>query len=122
MKLKSFLKIILTAGFLAGILLWFDMGYNRWSDRKIKDSIVTGYTIIEALNSYHAGQKKYPASLSELVPEYLSEIKKPAAGTGEWEYSRKEDKYHISFQKHEKQNKPYIYYDLIYKEWIEIKK
>ena len=121
MKNKTIIKIIIIISALGYLVVWFDAKHNRWSDRKIKDTIVTGYEIIEALNSFYAKQKSYPEKLSELVPGYISEIQKPAAGTKEWNYYREKDKYRISFKKEPDDEKPYIYYDLIYLEWIEVK-
>ncbi|MDH5719006.1 MAG: hypothetical protein OEZ13_00140 [Spirochaetia bacterium] len=122
MKLKSIIKIFILFAAFAYLIIWYDAAYNRWSDKKIKNSILSGYNIVKALNKYYIKEKRYPENLEFLIPEYLSKIEKPSAGEGKWRYSREGEKYKLSFQKETNKSFPYFYYDIIYEEWIEVKK
>lgn len=47
-----------------------------------------GDIIVQALERYHAVHSQYPATLTELCPNYLKRIPPPAWGMRVWQYSR----------------------------------
>jgi len=59
---------------------------SNWTKENINESRRRGNEIISALEAYRAKHQSYPAKLEELVPMYLSEIKSPLAGNGQWKY------------------------------------
>jgi hypothetical protein len=78
---STFAKVMILA------LVWLAGCDNQnWHEREIAESKTIGDLIFGALEGYRAKVGKYPNQLSELVPEFLSEIKPPTAGTKKWIY------------------------------------
>jgi hypothetical protein len=76
---KPFLLLLLSVTtFLAGC---------SDTHQQIKETEQRGDKIIRALDQFFADNGKYPKSLSELTPKYLTEIPAPTWGLREWIYN-----------------------------------
>ena len=60
---------------------------GNWSDDKVKDSQVRGDRIASALNQHYTDKGSFPATLEDLVPDYIQEIEPPLAGNQRWKYN-----------------------------------
>ncbi len=80
---RSFLIIVGLLLLLGGVLAYYVPDLIE-SGRLA--TIDLGNEIVEALEGYYADTGRYPASLDELVPKYLNEIKEPLWGDSGWEY------------------------------------
>src|SRR4051812_34229627 len=60
--------------------------YSNWDSGNIDRSIATGNLVAAAVEKYRAANAKFPAKLSDLVPDYLSNVPDPVAGDGRWHY------------------------------------
>ncbi|MDH5716292.1 MAG: hypothetical protein OEZ22_01490 [Spirochaetia bacterium] len=119
MKSKN-LKVVIffILVFFSGVIIFYlDNEHNRFSDRKIKNSIVTGYEIISAVKRYHKEKGEFPRSLDELMPEYISKIKNPQAGEKEWKYIKKNDSFYLGIMR-KNLSEPHCYYSLVLNEWL----
>jgi hypothetical protein len=61
-------------------------GCADWSKEAVAQSQRRGDKIIAALEAYKADHTTYPKALDELVPQYLSKIEPPTAGSEVWFY------------------------------------
>ncbi|MFG0242746.1 MAG: hypothetical protein ACF8R9_08185 [Phycisphaerales bacterium JB054] len=60
---------------------------ENWSESAIAESQAGGDTIIAAIERFRAAHDgELPASLDSLVPAYVSAIKSPTAGDGQWRF------------------------------------
>jgi hypothetical protein len=58
------------------------------SSGSIDETVRRGNIIIQALNKYHEDRGQFPATLTDLRPEYLKEIPTPDWGLRAWKYGR----------------------------------
>ncbi len=54
---------------------------------RLPETEQAGNQIVKALGQYSADHGRYPLSLSDLSPKYLSDIPSPTWGLQEWRYS-----------------------------------
>ena len=67
-----------------------DILRDEWSEADIEATWERGDTIIAALEKYRGANRGYPATLQDLVPDYLPEIPPPVVGGPEWVYQVRE--------------------------------
>lgn len=74
---------------LAGtaLLLLLLTACSDWSDAAVAETKRRGDVICRAIESYRGRYGKVPSSLSELQPEFLSEIPQPTVGRKTWGYA-----------------------------------
>jgi len=60
------------------------------SEKKIRETTARGDVIVKELDRYRDDAGVFPATLSDLVPDYLAEIPAPVVGRG-WEYTPTDD-------------------------------
>ncbi len=91
----AMLLVLLCGGTIISIIfirwidpsLYGDSNYRSMFDSSLVDQAKRdGDAIMQAIGSYRAQQGKYPTSLEELVPRYLTQLLKPAAGNDRWAY------------------------------------
>jgi len=58
----------------------------KWSESGIAETKRRGDLVCGAIEAYRAKVGKYPTHLSDLQPEFLSEIPQPTVGDKQWEY------------------------------------
>jgi len=80
---KSFLIIVGLLLLLVGTMAYY---FSNSLERDRLRTIDIGNEIVSALQAYHDDNGRYPASLNQLVPKYLGEIKEPPWGDSGWEY------------------------------------
>lgn len=80
-------KFFLGLALLAMVVLVVQSA-DEWSALRIYSSKRTGNRIIDSLDAYERDHGAYPATLNELVPQYLSELPPPMAGDSVWRYDR----------------------------------
>lgn len=68
------------------LLLLLLFGCDSMED-KVVNAISNGNEIVQAIETYRMKNAKPPATLNELVPRYLPEIKSSGIGEGKWHYS-----------------------------------
>ena len=61
-------------------------GCADWSADAVAESQRRGNAIVAAIDAYKKDHGAYPTDLGELVPEYLSKIDPPTAGSQVWGY------------------------------------
>ena len=104
---KSFLIIVGLLLLIAGILAYYVP--NR-IERDRLATIDIGNEIVEALQVYFEDNGRYPASLDELVPKYLKEIKKPLWGDSGWEYGGSPALLNVGYESRKGVCYPIMYY------------
>lgn len=83
----AFITIVVTLC-LIGIVSHLTLRRSYRYERNLRISYENAHTVIEALAQYHEDHKQYPASLDELVPDYLETLPLPQMGCPDWEYHR----------------------------------
>ena len=68
-----------------------DTRRDPWSWAAIAITKERGDVIADALERFQKTEKRYPQSISELVPAYLDAVSPPAAGNGRWKYVARQD-------------------------------
>jgi hypothetical protein len=66
--------------------------YSEAHGALLRDDQSLGNEIVAALQKYRAEKGKYPDRLSELVPDYIAEIKSPRYGAKKWSYNNRPDR------------------------------
>jgi hypothetical protein len=61
---------------------------DPWSKNAIDASIREGDRIVAAIERFRETRRGYPASLEELVPDFLPSILPPEAASKQWRYER----------------------------------
>jgi len=84
-KTKDLVCIVLVA---ASIIALGGCG-NSAND--IAETEARGNEVIHALSKYKSDHSSYPTDLTDLVPTYLTLIRKPTLGAEEWEYTPSKD-------------------------------
>ena len=64
---------------------------SNWSDAAVAETKRRGDVICRAIESYRGRHGRVPSSLSELQPEFLSQIPEPTVGKKRWEYASYEN-------------------------------
>jgi hypothetical protein len=64
-----------------------------WEARRPKTGspFLEGDAVAAAIENYRTDHKKYPASLRDIIPNYIQTIPKPHWGTNEWVYLLNKD-------------------------------
>ncbi|MCP4591892.1 MAG: hypothetical protein GY842_14240 [bacterium] len=83
--------------FLVLAALWLEFSGERWTTGTIEESKRIGNGIARALEAYYEDTGIFPASLDQLVPTYIDEIRPPTAGMPVWDYTSSEDYFGLSF-------------------------
>jgi hypothetical protein len=76
--------------------------------RTIRETILIGDAIKNALESYAQLNNEFPEDLNELVPNFLPELKQPQWGMKKWRYNRQSNNYELSVG-HNKNNYPVLF-------------
>jgi hypothetical protein len=64
---------------------------SRWTPANIDQSKAAADTIINAIRAFHMDRGAFPATLEDLVPNYLMAIVPPSAGNPRWQYRVERD-------------------------------
>lgn len=59
---------------------------SKWYPWKVRESKIRGNTLIGAIDAYKGDHGRYPDTLDDLVPQYISKIEEPTAGSKKWDY------------------------------------
>ena len=85
----STLLRVIAIGALCVFALLAVLVLGDWLERRgRKDVVSKGTELVAALDAYHAANNHYPATLADLVPAFLDEVRMPRWGNREWEYAR----------------------------------
>jgi hypothetical protein len=69
-----------------------------WRSAAISASKQRGNTIVAAIVQYHLDNGELPDSLNALVPQYLSSVPPPVAGSRKWIYEQGEGVFILRFE------------------------
>jgi hypothetical protein len=59
---------------------------SKWYPWKVRASKTRGNALIAAIDAYKRDHNRYPDTLDDLVPRYVSKIEQPTAGGERWDY------------------------------------
>ena len=97
---KRRLKVTPLACVLVSVIAFFNVVVfaDLLRDFSRKRTIVEALPLIESIEKYRSENGMYPDSLSELTPEYLTEITEPSIiGINRFEYTKKDDVFELQF-------------------------
>ena len=70
---------------------------DGWSRATVSRSQSHGNEVVEALNRYRQTHSQYPRDLSDLVPQFLSDVPQPVTGYPKWRYESTTDHFTLEF-------------------------
>ncbi len=80
------IPVLILVGPPSWLLLVLIQDALSWRYEKVVESQRLGDSIINKIIAYKTAHNKLPDSLNDLIPDYMSIIPPPTAGTGEWRY------------------------------------
>lgn len=72
----------------ATAVAFYSLVYERWGEGALEETRSLAAPVIEGIARYQADHGEAPRSLGDLVPEYMSEVPRVPAGSGELSYAR----------------------------------
>jgi len=88
---KIFIFISFPVLILACLLLLYAIFIEPSPEERARaeaETMIIGSDIINALETYHSEHGRYPNTLDDLIPKYVTQIKQPLWGETGWLYKR----------------------------------
>jgi hypothetical protein len=78
--------LALSIVFIAAGVLFIEKIWIRHQNCALDKTKALGDELVTAIGEYHAEHGVYPHSLSDLVPDYISNVEQPVWGLRKWDY------------------------------------